>query len=754
RHNRLPTEHIDIARSYHILGMAHNYIRKFDQSLEYFNKALAIRIKLLGENDTRIASSYSEIGRVHLARKDYPAALVSFEKSNAIMVQLDMTQEWDYVYVCKDMAMVNQKLGRPEIALEWQEKCLALWHKSYKKPNSSLASLKAGKGSILINLHELDAAEKEYREALTIWESLLPADDGIMGISEAGLGNVYRNAYVSTGQPSYLDKSRTYFRRFSNRMNKTLQNNNWTDTRRKELFDAIPIIERAIQADLLAYEQNPAQAEALESAWQYSESMHGYLLYAASQESRARHFADIPDVEQARDSTLRSEIFQLEKTRQNMLENQGFSLTDSLVIREDTRIFSKKQERTALLNDFEQRYPEYYRLKYDRKTASMADMQARLKPGQTLLEYFTGDSMIFVFVIQPGLSKVVQIKRDFPLNQWTLALREGITGYHTAPEKNSRLYQQTVSQYAEYAHRLYLKLLEPLRPWLTDEIIIIPDENLASIPFEALLQTTPRDLSNFVTYPFFLRTHQVQYAYSATMLRDMEERQHQTQPRDAMLAMAPFFDADTNTLALRLNRELLRIGLSPLPNSGEEVLRAVKRYHGGGDVLLGKDATRQAFWEMASRYRILHLATHGKANPQIGEFSFLAFSPTNGTNESSVCPVGELYQLSLNADLVLLSACETGIGETQKGEGVMSLARAFAFMGAKSIVASLWSVNDRSTMLIMDQFYKESANGKPKHQALALAKRQYLNDNPGLNNHPFFWAAFVGIGDMSSINGK
>ena len=177
-------------------------------------------------------------------------------------------------------------------------------------------------------------------------------------------------------------------------------------------------------------------------------------------------------------------------------------------------------------------------------------------------------------------------------------------------------------------------------------------------------------------------------------------------------------------------------------------MRVKKRYSSSSEVWLGADATKQKFQELASGFKILHLATHGKANHQDGEFSFLAFSTEDG---SSLLSVAELYNLSLNADMVVLSACETGIGAQQRGEGVISLARAFAFAGAKSIVASLWSVNDKSTMEIMDQFYAGIKTGWSKPQALAQAKRDYLTKNPGQNAHPFFWAGFVGVGDMDGI---
>jgi CHAT domain-containing protein len=236
------------------------------------------------------------------------------------------------------------------------------------------------------------------------------------------------------------------------------------------------------------------------------------------------------------------------------------------------------------------------------------------------------------------------------------------------------------------------------------------------------------------------------------MLHQMTEVQHSKTHGKGLLAFAPFFEEDTTSLALRLQREdAIRQGLSPLPYSGEEVLRAKKRYGGSSDMWIGKAGTKEAFLQSASKYKIIHLATHGKADFQEGNFSFLAFSSSDDHAENGFLSVAELYNLPINADLVVLSACETGIGEQQRGEGVLSLARAFAYAGAKSIVASLWSVNDQSTMQIMDYFYGELKAGKTKNLALAQAKRNYLQQNPGRASHPFFWAGFVGLGDMSRV---
>ena len=111
----------------------------------------------------------------------------------------------------------------------------------------------------------------------------------------------------------------------------------------------------------------------------------------------------------------------------------------------------------------------------------------------------------------------------------------------------------------------------------------------------------------------------------------------------------------------------------------------------------------------------------------------------------------DIYNLSLNADLVTLSACETGIGELKRGEGIISLARAFAYAGAKSIVTTLWSVNDVRTSELMEHFYKNLYKGMDKDAALWQAKKDFLKAHKGMSAHPYYWAGFIPIGDMSPI---
>jgi CHAT domain-containing protein len=347
---------------------------------------------------------------------------------------------------------------------------------------------------------------------------------------------------------------------------------------------------------------------------------------------------------------------------------------------------------------------------------------------------------------------VQEVKRDFPLEDWVEGLRQGIYGYYAADKalQTDSLKADARSKYLECAPKLYQKLVAPVAQYLPEKIILVPDGPLGYVPFDALLTSAPEDLNNFKSYPYLLHKHQFSYTYSATLLREMRDKKHRQEPKNDFLAFAPFYNGDTTLLASRYAYdELMRKDLQPLTYSGPEVAAAAKLMR--GEAIIGTAATEERFTSMASDYRIIHLATHGRADNRVGDYAFLAFTEIKDSIENELLYVKDLYNHTLNADLVVLSACETGIGKLQRGEGIISLARAFAYAGAKSIVTSLWSVNNKSTSELMGFFYEELERGKNKDEALRLARLRFLKESSVRNGHPFFWAAFVPIGDMRPV---
>ncbi len=194
-------------------------------------------------------------------------------------------------------------------------------------------------------------------------------------------------------------------------------------------------------------------------------------------------------------------------------------------------------------------------------------------------------------------------------------------------------------------------------------------------------------------------------------------------------------------------------GYRDLPESRKEVREIAALLQ--GKAYLGPEASEQQFKQQAPLSRILHLAMHTWLDSRNPMFSKLLFSPNPlDTEEDNDLFAVELYDLGLSAELVVLSACETGLGQVRQGEGVMSLARAFAFGGVTATVMSLWQAEDGATRTLMVDFYKQLKTGIRKDDALQQAKLTYLKNCDALRSSPYFWAGFIASGNMVPLFGR
>lgn len=421
----------------------------------------------------------------------------------------------------------------------------------------------------------------------------------------------------------------------------------------------------------------------------------------------------------------------------------------------EKNIFQLKKQKNILLDSIKNEYPDFYNLRFNEKVISISSIQdSLLEDNQALIEYFVGDSSIFVFTIQKDTFHINQIKKDFPLKEWTEEMLKGIY----EPFTNKANPEISAQKYTEATTKLYKKIFEPIDKLLPEgtELIIVPDGVLGYIPFDALLIKTASDPTYFRDHHYLIQDHQISYAYSATLLQEMKNRKHRKKASKGFLAYAPIFgpipedstEAENKIYAYNPTRSSdSRDWLTPLEFNIEEAEAIQQKI--GGKVVKGIEATKASFVEEAEDYQILHLSTHAKANDQMGDYAYLAFAETNDSTENERLYNSELYNLPINAEMVVLSACETGIGELQRGEGIISLARGFSYAGAKSIITSLWKVNDKSSRDLMEDFYKNINDGMTKDAALRKAKLDYLEN--ASNYEPFYWAAFIPIGDMSPI---
>ena len=276
--------------------------------------------------------------------------------------------------------------------------------------------------------------------------------------------------------------------------------------------------------------------------------------------------------------------------------------------------------------------------------------------------------------------------------------------------------------------------MEQTLPNSIRQLIIIPDEILNYLSFTALIKNVPANNreTNYYQLPYLLHDFDFSYHYSSALLGASNNKNTQRKLKD-FVGFAPKFEGRNSTTRnleyLEHNRDEVKIIDSIV----------------GGKVFIDFNATLHAFQDSTDDYKIVHLATHATCNDSLPFESSIHFQ------EASM-PIYELYHLEQNLDMVVLSACETGAGQLRKGEGIQSLARAFLQSNCKSVITSLWKVNDEQTPKIMSQFYQNIFDkGQTKTAALATAQRSYLESNPISYAHPFYWATFIQIGDTQAL---
>jgi len=488
-------------------------------------------------------------------------------------------------------------------------------------------------------------------------------------------------------------------------------------TEESRLFQAevvVPFIESALA---VAYELQQTQQQIPETAYRFMEKNKATVLLQAIYEVRALQYAGLPDSLLQQEKDLRTSITFAKKQLNDARQYEE----KSNINRYETLLLKLKNTYDQLIRNLENNHSEYYNLKYKQNTTTLKGAQNYLDNETALLEYFVGDSSVYVLAIEKNTAHLHRL--DKPEN-WNKTLKDFRTSITDKTRHND------VNLFTHNAHQLYKWLLsKPLNDLNTNikRLQIIPDAQLNYLPF-GLLLTQATDEINYQNLPYLLKEKSIGYAYSTTLLLENQQRNHNR----ASSIYGGFAPKYNNTKYL------------DLPAGRENVEAQATKFKGKS--FLAEQATREQFRELADQFQILHLSMHGILNDEKPLYSKLIFA-----NEEPI-HAADLYNTRLNADLAILSACNTGTGNIKKGEGVMSLSRAFTYAGCPSLVMSLWSVPDGSTATMIDTFFGQLQQGMTKDKALQTAQIAYLTEASPDKQHPVHWAGFVPSGDMQAVD--
>lgn len=301
------------------------------------------------------------------------------------------------------------------------------------------------------------------------------------------------------------------------------------------------------------------------------------------------------------------------------------------------------------------------------------------------------------------------------------------------------------------SYQLYLKIFQPVEEYFAEDatLIIVPDEILYTLPFEALVTridpTEPNTELFFSRYEnarYLIEKYNISYAQSARILGLIGRKSSdKSERKDQLLAFGnPIFQTKN-----------LKWIFEPLPETDLEVKTISSIFgHLECNVFSGQDAHEGVFKEKVRSSRYIHLATHSILEDEDPFYSRIVFALDEDPKEDGFLETYEIFDLTLNAELVVLSSCKSGLGKLSKGEGFIGLTRAFLCAGASSVVASLWSVGDPTTRM-MKLFYQNLQTGRGKSEALRQAKIEMIHtrDENMSYAHPFLWAPFVLVGEWN-----
>lgn len=502
----------------------------------------------------------------------------------------------------------------------------------------------------------------------------------------------------------------------------------------------------AIRISFKLYKQTK-KAEFIERAFEFSERSKSSNLLASVKDVKAKEFGGIPDSLLKRESYLKNNI----SNYNSMLfeENHAEKPDSQKVNLYSAKIFKFSEEYNRLIDSFEKSYPQYYAFKYENRVIGIKEIQSKLSKRQALVEFYVKEPEIaqkegelYRFVITKDS---VHFAKESVTDPYLLNIQT-VHDFLISPNYLFTKKKDFVD-YSLAAYGLYEKLMKPVAKKLEGKsLTIIPHEKLSYIPFDALLSQFPdTSVMNFRNLNYLVRDYPINYSYSATLLFDYFGQKKKSDK--SLIVFSPQYIANES----RIDQEGSEPQFySPLPGAKDEVAGISKFIQ--ADSFVDLLAQENTFKEKAPDFDILHLAMHTAINDSLPMFSKLVFSKPDGKSaDDGYLNTYEIYNMKLNARLAVLSACETGTGKLQKGEGVMSMARGFIYAGCPSIVMTLWKVEDKSGVEIMKDFYRYLSKGKSKDVALRMAKLKHLENSDPLTAHPYFWLGYVNIGNPEPL---
>ena len=736
---------------------------RYNEALESLMKSLEM-YKTLNES-SGLSDALNQIGSVYLNLGDYNAALEKFNE--AINITKERNDNWGLASVYNNLGIMFQNVGRIEKAMEYYNNALIIYEDLGDKGNALI--LINNLGTLNCDMKDYAKAEEYHFRGLKISQEINSKDQEASCL--LNLGN----------DQSYLGKLDESMSNYDKGMAIALSLNNpelnWRflaglaenyelrgDYKKSiELNDSsLKILEglrnslhsEEFKASYMAKEHN-----AFEDVINMLAILHekdetkGYdiLSFRYAESSKSRALLDLlaeslANVNEGADSSLikkQEEIINgLTRAKQSLEEESLKNQADTqIVIDLKNNIRRSEEELDRLKSEIRTTNPRYADLHYPVPVSINEAMALCPDKNTAILEYSVGDSSTSLWVITRYDHHLLRLPGRKTLQEQIEPLRFALSD---PSGTNDEFITRT-------GFLLYCQLILPAEAFLTKKsnLVIIPDGILNYLPFEVLLTENKEgsEKKSYSDLPFLIKKYPLSYVQSASVLKSLlKEGPQESRSGKVNKKLIAFGDPVYDTLKAG---SLSSAKFNRLEYSGREVeMIATCFKKGSADIYLRNEATEDRVKSKGTlkNYDYVHFATHGYIDEKKPDLSSLVLTQNTSSGEDGFLRASEIFNLDMHAELVVLSACQTGLGKLVRGEGMVGLTRAFLYAGTPAVMVSLWSVSDISTATLMEEFYRNLVKGDLcKTDALRKAQLTMLKNEKFA--HPFYWAPFVLYGE-------
>lgn len=768
--------------------------KQYANASEYFEKGIRIYDKLLTTDDKSVISSlslaYLNYGRQLTNRRDYKQALELFQKSERLIEKHNL-QSLATVYL--NIAQVFKNLNELENAEKYYTKCISILKERYTDQHFRLSEAYYNYAQLLGFDGRKNEAFEMLEMALSISISNYGAKNPQVSLVYKYIGDhfselseyrkaldYYQKALISIvdnfnetdifSNPSG-DTSLFSIRLLDNLKSKALALQELSQQEKNELSAvkyskaanetigiALNVLSQ-IKDEYLSDEDRIYLAENEKETYISAIDIINSELRLTGETSLVRKMYDI--LQDTKASLLREEIIENELLFSELIPDSlsrrkndlklALGSYNKLIFNEfqspkpDTakisfwkdEIFAMNRELEELSVELRMSYPQYYNLLKKTKPLSVVQVMKKLKKDETIIDfilspkYINGTRKLFTFIITRDS---LLFHESHPDSLFSLNAEIIRNGSRIRNNENRR--SHVLNKYASALNYMYNTLVNPLIKNLnTSHLIIIPDDEISWLPFDALIESLPSDsINSFDGLPYLINRFIISYGPSASLVFN------KTLPGRKVYAFAPDYNEINGAIT-----DIVRL------SGANKEIDAIYRWFRGRR-FTGHSATETNFRSLLGSPGIFHLAMHSFSDTLNSNYSYLLFETGNDTLNDGKLYNYEVSLLKIVSPMIVLSSCNSGTGKLYQSEGLKSLALSFFLAGASSLIMTSWEINDEVSAEIMENFYYYLAKGRQKDEAMRLAKLEFLRKNPPSLKDPYYWAAYKVMGNNDPVN--